>query len=274
MIRVPGLWRIPIELQSVCLKWLQAAWSDLKTCDLRLMLLSCSILSEVVIMTVSWSINTLAVAKLVPLRPGLERCDEQDEILGRPMEVFKSRRLQNPKREFFRWFRVDFFEVTTQCFFGRWMLIRGFVAWVWPTCSWDPVVDFAQCNPSRSRWSCVVWGRRKDKSLVERLKVQAEGFLHKVWERRGRILWLWALVALVVDHIWALAGRSGPNWPYFNVVMNILLFLCSPRTIVQTVPRFLFAGAKGQVFWGFGFCTQQITSTISDYQLNAGKITF
>ena len=33
-------------------------------------------------MTVSWSINTLAVAKLVPLRPGLERCDEQDEKLG------------------------------------------------------------------------------------------------------------------------------------------------------------------------------------------------
>ena len=38
--------------------------------------------TKVVIMTVSWSINTLAVAKLVPLRPGLERCDEQDEHLG------------------------------------------------------------------------------------------------------------------------------------------------------------------------------------------------
>eukprot|EP00913_Durusdinium_trenchii_P020452 g19212.t1 len=36
--------------------------------------------------------------------------------------------------------------------------------------------------------------------------------------------------------------RSGPNWPYFNVMMNILLFLCSPRSIVQSVPRFLFAG--------------------------------
>ena len=38
--------------------------------------------AKVVIMTVSLSINTLAVAKLVPLRPGLERCDEQDEKLG------------------------------------------------------------------------------------------------------------------------------------------------------------------------------------------------
>lgn len=38
--------------------------------------------SELVIMTVSWSINTLAVAKLVPLRPGIRRCDEQDERLG------------------------------------------------------------------------------------------------------------------------------------------------------------------------------------------------
>lgn len=37
---------------------------------------------KVVIMTVSWSINTLAVAKLVPLRPGLERCDEQEETPG------------------------------------------------------------------------------------------------------------------------------------------------------------------------------------------------
>ena len=33
-------------------------------------------------MTVSWSINTLAVAKLVPLRPGLQRCDEQEEHPG------------------------------------------------------------------------------------------------------------------------------------------------------------------------------------------------
>ncbi|CAE8612779.1 unnamed protein product [Polarella glacialis] len=33
----------------------------------------------VTIMTVAWSINTLAVAKLVPLRPGLKRCEEQDQ---------------------------------------------------------------------------------------------------------------------------------------------------------------------------------------------------
>ncbi|CAE8666744.1 unnamed protein product, partial [Polarella glacialis] len=34
----------------------------------------------VTIMTVSWSINALAVAKMVPPRPGLKRCEEQEEI--------------------------------------------------------------------------------------------------------------------------------------------------------------------------------------------------
>lgn len=101
----------------------------------------------VVIMTVSWSINTLAVAKLVPLRPGLERCDEQDEI--------RSLGVTN--------------------------------------------VLLGSCGGLCSMQSFKI-------PMIMR------------------------------------SVRSGPNWPYFNVVMNVLLFLCSPRSIVQTVPRFLFAG--------------------------------
>ncbi|CAK9061673.1 unnamed protein product [Durusdinium trenchii] len=103
--------------------------------------------SFVVIMTVSWSINTLAVAKLVPLRPGLERCDEQEEIR-----------------------------------------------------------DLGVTN--------ILLGSCGGLCSMQSFKIP-----------------------MIMRCV-----RSGPNWPYFNVMMNILLFLCSPRSIVQSVPRFLFAG--------------------------------
>mmetsp|Transcript_16249 Transcript_16249/g.38379 ORF Transcript_16249/g.38379 Transcript_16249/m.38379 type:complete len:848 (-) Transcript_16249:52-2595(-) len=101
----------------------------------------------VVIMTVSWSINTLAVAKLVPLRPGLQRCDEQDEI--------RTLGLTN-----------------------------------------------------------VLLGSMGGLCSMQSFKIPMM--------MRG--------------------VKSGPSWPYFNVVVNVLLFVASPRSIVQTVPRFLFAG--------------------------------
>eukprot|EP00439_Symbiodinium_sp_Y106_P019965 s2375_g2.t1 len=101
----------------------------------------------VVIMTVSWSINTLAVAKLVPLRPGLQRCDEQEEI--------RTLGLTN-----------------------------------------------------------VLLGSMGGLCSMQSFKIPMM--------MRG--------------------VKSGPSWPYFNVVVNVLLFAASPRSIVQTVPRFLFAG--------------------------------
>ncbi|CAE6959270.1 unnamed protein product, partial [Symbiodinium sp. KB8] len=101
----------------------------------------------VVIMTVSWSINTLAVAKLVPLRPGLQRCDEQEEI--------RALGLTN-----------------------------------------------------------VLLGSMGGLCSMQSFKIPMM--------MRG--------------------VKSGPSWPYFNVVVNVLLFAASPRSIVQTVPRFLFAG--------------------------------
>ncbi|CAJ1334258.1 unnamed protein product, partial [Effrenium voratum] len=103
--------------------------------------------SFLVIMTVSWSINTLAVAKLVPLRPGIRRCDEQDEI--------RTLGLTN--------------------------------------------VLLGSCGGLCSMQSFKIPMMMK-------------------------------------------AVRSGPTWPYFNVVVNVVLFLASPRVIVQSVPRFLFAG--------------------------------
>ncbi|CAE7757043.1 unnamed protein product, partial [Symbiodinium pilosum] len=101
----------------------------------------------VVIMTVSWSINTLAVAKLVPLRPGLQRCDEQEEI--------RTLGLTN-----------------------------------------------------------VLLGSMGGLCSMQSFKIP-----------------------MIMRGV-----KSGPSWPYFNVIVNVLLFALSPRFIVQTVPRFLFAG--------------------------------
>eukprot|EP00931_Biecheleriopsis_adriatica_P062596 TRINITY_DN37761_c0_g1_i1.p1 TRINITY_DN37761_c0_g1~~TRINITY_DN37761_c0_g1_i1.p1 ORF type:complete len:872 (+),score=175.65 TRINITY_DN37761_c0_g1_i1:152-2767(+) len=102
----------------------------------------------VAIMTVSWSINTLAVAKLVPLRPGLQRCEEQDEI--------RSLGLTN-----------------------------------------------------------IILGGLGCYSSMQSFKIP-----------------------MIMRGV-----KSGPTWPFFNVIVNIVLFLASPRAIIICVPRFLFAGS-------------------------------
>ena len=44
--------------------------------------------------------------------------------------------------------------------------------------------------------------------------------------------------------------------------MNVLLFLCSPRSIVQTVPRFLFAGTTGQHVGQFNPAAQSLMKSM------------
>eukprot|EP00404_Azadinium_spinosum_P060862 CAMPEP_0180713200 /NCGR_PEP_ID=MMETSP1038_2-20121128/11765_1 /TAXON_ID=632150 /ORGANISM="Azadinium spinosum, Strain 3D9" /LENGTH=226 /DNA_ID=CAMNT_0022745489 /DNA_START=58 /DNA_END=735 /DNA_ORIENTATION=+ len=98
-------------------------------------------------MTVSWSINTLAIKKLVRLRPSVSRCDEQAEI--------QSLGLSN--------------------------MCLGLLG----------------CHPSMQSFKIPIL-------------MQQVGATHV--------------------------------WPFFNLVTSCVIFFCSPRLIVKTVPRFLFAG--------------------------------
>mmetsp|Transcript_15756 Transcript_15756/g.47279 ORF Transcript_15756/g.47279 Transcript_15756/m.47279 type:complete len:622 (+) Transcript_15756:113-1978(+) len=103
--------------------------------------------SFVTTMTVSWSINTLAVAKLVPLKPGLRHCDEQTEIQS-----------------------------------------LGLV---------NIGLGALGCHASMQSFKIPMIMRDVD------------------------------------------AGRM---WPLFNLAVNLVIFLASPRIIIEAVPRFIFAG--------------------------------
>lgn len=102
----------------------------------------------VTIMAVSWSINTLAIAKLVPLRPGIRRCDEQAEIQS----------------------------------LGLTNIILGGLG----------------CHAAMQSFK----------------------------------------IPMIMKEV-----NAGTLWPLFNVGVNFVLFIYSPRTIVNAVPRFLFAGS-------------------------------
>mmetsp|Transcript_47888 Transcript_47888/g.137404 ORF Transcript_47888/g.137404 Transcript_47888/m.137404 type:complete len:831 (+) Transcript_47888:83-2575(+) len=105
------------------------------------------IVSFVTIMTVSWSINTLAIKKLVPLRRGIRQCDEQAEIQS----------------------------------LGVTNLLLGGLG----------------CHASMQSFK----------------------------------------IPMMMKEV-----KAGDLWPWFNLVMLFWIFLASPRAIIQTVPRFLFAG--------------------------------
>eukprot|EP00930_Biecheleria_cincta_P080733 TRINITY_DN6914_c0_g1_i2.p1 TRINITY_DN6914_c0_g1~~TRINITY_DN6914_c0_g1_i2.p1 ORF type:complete len:839 (-),score=128.71 TRINITY_DN6914_c0_g1_i2:264-2780(-) len=104
-------------------------------------------LTFVTIMTVSWSINTLAIKKLVPLRRGVQYCDDQAEI--------QSLGLMN--------------------------------------------ICLAALGGHASMQSFKI--------------------------------------PMMMREV-----KSGDLWPVFSLAMSLVFFIASPRVIVQTVPRFLFAG--------------------------------
>lgn len=101
----------------------------------------------VAIMTVSWSINTLAIKKLVPLRRGLHRCDDQAEIQS----------------------------------LGLVNISLGLLG----------------CHASMQSFK----------------------------------------IPMMMKEV-----KAGNLWPWFNLAVSFTLVLTSPRVIIQTVPRFLFAG--------------------------------